>query len=140
MILHVISTCLLVSVAAVSFVMAFKGLSAFRFLPFHTNASGITWESLDPRLQMVFLSIIRINGFAFLVVGAQLVIGIVSTFWLDNSFVPFASSSMAFVFCVGLGWSNYRLEHGTGSRTPWRGSVIAAVAVGISLILSSLPL
>jgi hypothetical protein len=136
MIVQVISTSLLLAVAIVSLAMAFEGLAASRFLPFHANASGLKWESLDTRVQMVIMSLIRINGFAFLIVSLLIVMGIGATYWLGNDVLQIASSVAALAFSLGLWLSNYRLERGTGARTPWRGSIIAASALGIALVLA----
>jgi len=136
MILQLISVCLFLAVAIISFIMALKGLSVRQFLPFHANAAGVQWDSLDSRLQAVIISMVRINGYAFLVVSIQLVVGLIGNYYLADRLMQSASASMAFVFCLGLFLSNYHLHLQTNARTPWKGSLFAALALATGLILS----
>jgi len=136
MILQLISACLFLAVAVISFIMALKGLSVRQFLPFHANSAGVQWDSLDRRLQAVIVSMVRINGYAFLIVSIQLIIGLIGNFFWANRLLQSVSASMAFVFCLGLFLSNYRLHLQTNAKTPWKGSLFAALALAIGLILS----
>jgi hypothetical protein len=50
--------------------------------------------------------------------------------------VTLALASLSLLFCLGLAAFNRRLQSRTGSPTPWRGSLYAAIAVAIALGLS----
>lgn len=133
---HVVSTCLYGLVGVVSLVMALKSLGARTFLPFHEAASGRSWPAIDDRLQAVILALLRASGLGFLGVGLQLVLVSVGS-WLDrNLVVALALPLVSLVFCVGLSVLNYDLHRRTHARTPWRGSVYAAVALAVALALS----
>lgn len=46
---------------------------------------------------------------------------------------------VSLVFCMGLYGVNLRLHRRTGARTPWRGSLYAAIAIAVGLVVSILP-
>ena len=136
MILNLISAYMFLSVAIISLIMAVKSLSARRFLPFQGKAAGIQWDSLESRLQAVIISMIRINGYAFLIVGLQLVVGLIGNYLMNNRLLLLTSVSVSFVFCLGLFLSNYHLHLQTNARTPWKESLFAVLTLTIGLILS----
>jgi hypothetical protein len=73
--LRLLGDFLFLLVVAIALVMAFKSLTAKRCLPFHEKAAGAGWETLDPKLQALIISLMRINGFAFLAVSLQFLQG-----------------------------------------------------------------
>lgn len=134
-VLHIVSTCLYALVGIISLVMALESLSARGFLNFHTAAAGEPWTALGDGLQAVIVSLLRLSGMGFLIVGLQLVVVSIAVNLHPGLVVAVALPCLALLFCVGLGVINYRLHVRTGAQTPWKGSLYAAVAVAVALAL-----
>jgi hypothetical protein len=131
-----VSTCLYVLVGVTSLVMALKSLRAPEFLPFHAAAARQRWETIGGRLQAVVVALLRVSGLGFLIVGLQLIVVSVAINMRPDPAVTFVLPSLPLLFCVGLCVVNYQLCSRTGARTPWRGSLYAAVATAVALGLS----
>jgi hypothetical protein len=122
-------------VASISFIMAYKSLSARTFLPFQKNAAGVEWDDIDGPLQSVILSLLRLGGLGFLVTALLLLCCAAAVALGERSLLSFAVPGAAFVFCLGLAASNYRLFKATSARTPWKGSLYAALLLLAGLVI-----
>ncbi|HMD68193.1 MAG TPA: hypothetical protein VKF42_04880 [Chitinivibrionales bacterium] len=125
-------------VGLISLVMAFKSLFARKFLPFHESAAKKSWNDLDKPLQSVVITLLRISGLGFLVVGLVLIVFPIVNIYLHDIFAAFAIPGAALVYCIGLFRANFNLYKQTGTETPWKGSLAAAGALVIGIILSIL--
>jgi hypothetical protein len=135
-VLQLVSTCLYVLVAIVSLVMAEKSLRASAFLSFQEAAAGQSWDTVGTGLQAVIITLLRLSGLGFLIVGLGLLIAAVANNVHGGLGVTLALASLSLLFCLGLAVFNRRLQAQTGGPTPWRGSLYAAIAVAIALVLS----
>ena len=133
---HVIGTCLYACVAIISVFMASKALGARKLLPFQQVAAGKPWDEIDAGLQAVVMSLLRLSGLGFLVVGAQLGLVAITGIVHRAPFVTVALPVLSLAFCAGLCLVNLRLHRQTGVKTPWKGSLYAAIAVAAGLVLS----
>ena len=131
-----VSTCLYALVGIVSLVMAAKSLRADAFLSFHEAAAGQPWDSIGNGLQAVIITLLGLTGLGFLVAGLGLLVAAVANNLRGGLGVTLALSSLSLLFCVGLGVLNHRLQMRTNAPTPWRGSLYAAAAVAVALVLS----
>jgi hypothetical protein len=134
--LHVVGTCLYAAVAVISVVMALKALVARQFLPFQEVAAGQAWDDIGAGTQAVVTSLLRLSGLGFLVVGVQLGVVAAADVLHRDLVVAIALPLLSLGFCVGLCLVNLRLHRETGAKTPWKGSLYAAIAVAIGLALS----
>lgn len=121
-------------VAVLSLVMSAKGLTTSRLLPFHLSASGREWVSFAADEQAVALALTRSLGLGFLVAGLSLVAAAVAAV-LDAVGMASVLAGVACVFCAGLAVINRRLGLATGTSTPWRGSVYAAVLIVVAIVV-----
>ena len=122
-------------VGLICLLMAYKSIFSSKFLPFHEEAYGKPWETVDLKLQSVILTILRISGLGFLVVGLLMTIfPIVNRFKVD-SFSEFGVPATAIIYSLGLFIFNYQLYKKTNASTPWKGSIIIAIVVLFSLII-----
>ena len=133
---HVIGTCLYACVAIISVFMASKALGARKLLPFQQVAAGKPWDEIDAGLQTVVISLLRLSGLGFLVVGAQMCMVAVAGIFQRDLVVSVVLPVLSLAFCAGLCLVNLRLHRQTGAKTPWKGSLYAAIAVAIGLVLS----
>jgi hypothetical protein len=126
-------------VGLVSLRMAWKGLSAREWLPFHATAAGAEWRSLTPRLRSVLLFLVRIGGLGFLIQFLLLAAVPASLVWgPDPQFVLLVLGSGS-LYCVGLALLNRRLHRETGAVTPWKASLAAAGVLALAALLSVMP-
>jgi len=123
-------------VAIISLVMALKSLRAREFLSFQQAAAGQPWGELGAGLRAVVLSLLRLSGLGFLLVALQLGVVAVAGNFGQGLVVTLALPLLAVVFCAGLCAINFRLHKRTGAETPWRGSLYAAIAVTVGLVVS----
>jgi hypothetical protein len=131
-----VSTGLYAVVGVTSLVMALKSFRASEFLPFHAAAAGQRWETVGDGLKAVVVALLRVSGLGFLIAGLQLIVVSVAINMRPDPVVAFVLPSLSLLFCVGLCAVNYQLFSRTGARTPWRGSLYAAVAIVVALGLS----
>jgi hypothetical protein len=129
-----LSAVVFIGVAVLSFVMSAKGLTASRLLPFHQSASGREWASFTADEQAVALALTRSLGLGLLVAGLSLVGAAVAAV-LDAMAMASVLAVVACVFCAGLAVINRRLTLATGTSTPWRGSVYAAVLIVLAIVI-----
>ena len=133
---QIVSTGLYGLVGIVSLVMAYESLRAPEFLSFHRAAAGEPWNAIADDLQAVIITLLRLSGLGFFVVGLQLLVVAVAGSLSPDPVVSLVLPSLSLLFCAGLCVINYRLHRQTSTRTPWKGSLYAAVAVAVALVLS----
>ena len=123
-------------VGIISLVMALKSLLSKRFISFHEDASGVSWESLDKRLQCVILALTRISGLGFLVVALILLVFPTVNYFRQDEFIRYSMPILSLIFCTGLFVVNYILQKQTQSKTPWVGALMSIFAIIAGMILS----
>jgi hypothetical protein len=134
--LQIVATCLYAFVGMISLVMALKSLRAHEFLPFHEAAAAQPWGELADGLQAVILSLLRLSGLGFLIVALQLAVVAVAGHFRPGLVVMLTLPLLSVLFCGGLCAANLQLHKRTGARTPWKGSLYAAMAIAIGLVVS----
>ena len=137
--LQVIPICLYALVGIIALIMAGKSLLSPRFLRFHQAASGKQWEDVDHGLQWVLLALLRVSGLGFLVVGLLLTTFPIVVYFQPHPFVKHAVPVVSFLYCLGLWLVNFRLYSKTKAETPWRGSLVAATAILVGIVMSLAP-
>ena len=135
-ILNIISSVLYFLAGIICLLMAYKSMSAKRYLPFHEQAAGKSWESIDKPLQYVIITILRISGLGFLVVFLLLTIFPVVNYFKPYAFIKYSIPIISFLFCFGLFIFNYKLFRKTNARTPWKGSLIAMFIILLCFVMS----
>jgi hypothetical protein len=123
-------------VGIVSLMMAYKSIFSTRFLPFHEQAAGKSWENIDPGVQTVIRALMKVSGLGFLTVALLLLILPIINYFDHKSLFQYLLPVIAFLYCLGLFFVNHRLAVETTAKTPWKGSLYAAVFIGIGMVLS----
>jgi hypothetical protein len=122
----------------ICFVMAFKSMLAKKFLPFQEEASGTKWEKLKEPLRHTMLTMLRISGLGFLIVGLCLTVFPPVNYFVYDGFIRLAVPALSSMFCLGLFWFNYDLYKKTGASTPWKNSLIAMFVIMAGMAISFL--
>jgi hypothetical protein len=136
--LRLLSLALTYLVSLVSLRMAVKGLFANEWLRFHGEAAKADWRSLPPRLQWLFLFMVRVIGLGFLALFLLLITVPTLLHWHPDRLLGLACLGIGIVYCVGLGVLNRWLHRMAGVGTPWRGSFAAAAVLALAAALSLL--
>ena len=117
-------------------IMAFKTISAKKYLRFHEEAAGKPWDNLDEPLKPVILSFLRLSGLGFLVMAILLIVCPFVNLLTPNSFYEYAIPVIGLIFCTGLFLINYSLHRKTKVDTPWKGSLYAMILLIAGIIIS----
>ena len=137
-IIEVITIIIYGTVGVISLIMAFKNMFAISYLPFQEEAASLAWVKIDYRLRSVILGLLRISGLGFLVTAMLLLFFPIANYFVQNDFIKYSIPVISFIFCTGLCLVNYKLYKQTNSKTPWKGSLFAMIALIVGLILSVL--
>jgi intracellular septation protein A len=135
-ILSFIPYILYVAVGLISLSMAQKALFAKRLLPFHENAIGVPFDKMEPSLQTVLLILVNSIGLGFLSTGILLVFSPCYLLFKVSNFIKIEIPLVCAVFCLGLFIVNFRLYKKTGVAAPWKGSLLATIAIVVGIIIS----
>ena len=136
-IFSIISVALYFIVGIICLVMAYKSFFSKKYLHFHEEAANEPWDNLSKPLQYVILTILRISGLGFLVVGLLLVIFPCVNHFRPDTFFKYSIPVIALIYCIGLFLFNYYLYQKTGANTPWIGSIVAMAIILIGIVASS---
>jgi len=123
-------------VGFIALIMAFKNIFSKTLLPFQEKASSTAWIEVDDKLQYVILTLMRISGLGFLIIAFLLLVFPIVNYFKHDAFLMYSIPILSFVYCLGLFFANYSLHKHTRSKTPWRGSLFAIVALLAGMIMS----
>jgi hypothetical protein len=137
-IVEIIPVVLYLLVGVISLNMAYKNLFSNKFLAFHENVAGISWANIERPLQLVIITLMRVSGLGFLVVGLLLTIFPIVNYSKPHIFITYAIPVISILYCSGLLVSNFYLYKYTKINTPWKGSLYAVLIIILAMVISSL--
>jgi hypothetical protein len=132
----IIPLCLYSFTGIVSLIMAYKSIFSTKFLPFHEQAAGKSWDSIDRGLQSVIIALMKVSGLGFLVIALLLMALPIVHYFKYDSLVQYVIPGISFLYCFGLFLVNYQLSVKTKAKTPWKGSLYATIFLEIGIIIS----
>lgn len=132
--LHLVGSGLFAVVGVAAALMAVAGLRSRRLLAFHQRALGVSWEQMTPSEQEVGLALTRSLGLGFFC-AATAAFAATGFAIADDRRAALLLSCIALAFCLGLALVNRELQSTTAVRTPWRGSLYAALVVAVGMVL-----
>ena len=135
-ILIIVSTLIYILVGIICLIMAIKSMFSKKYLPFHEEAAGKSWDTIDKPLQNVILTILRISGLGFLIVFLFLVVFPSVNYFKPNTFIKYSTPIISSIYCFGLFLFNFWLFRQTKAKTPWSGSLVVLFLILISFIIS----
>ena len=137
-ILNIVSTLIYIFVGIICLLMAYKSIFSKKNLPFHEEAAGMSWDSIDKRLQNVIITILRISGLGFLIIFLFLSVFSIINYFKHDPLIKFSIPSIAIIYCFGLFLFNFQLFRRTKAKTPWIGSIIAMIMILSGFVISIL--
>jgi hypothetical protein len=135
-IFNFVSTLIYILVGIICLLMAYKSILSKKYLPFHEEAAGKSWDSIEKPLQNVILTILRISGLGFFIVFLFLVIFPSLNYFKPNPYIKYSTPIISSIYCFGLFLFNFLLFKQTKAKTPWIGSLIALSLILISFVIS----
>jgi hypothetical protein len=135
-ILNILSILIYLLVSIICLFMAYKSIFSKKYLPFHQEAAGKSWESIDKQLQYVIITLLRLSGLGFFIVFLLLAIFPIVNYYKPNLFIKYSIPIISMIYCFGLFLFNYILFKKTEAKTPWIRSLIAMIIILISLLIS----
>jgi hypothetical protein len=137
-IFNIVSTLIYIFVGIICLLMAYKSIASEKYLPFHEEAAGKSWDSIDKPLQNVILTILRISGLGFLIIFLFLAIFPAVNYFRPDPFIKYSIPIISSIYCFGLFLFNFILFKQTKAKTPWTGSLIVLLLILTSFIISVL--
>jgi hypothetical protein len=137
-ILNPVSALIYLVIGLVCLIMAYKSIFSKKYLPFHEEAAGKSWDSIDKPLQNVIITILRISGLGFFIIFLIMSIFPVINYFKPNPVIKFSTPIISLIYCFGIFLFNYRLFKQTKAKTPWKGSLIAMIMILSGFIISIL--
>jgi len=118
--------------------MAVKCLLSKKILSFHENAVGILWQNFDPKLQFLYIALLRITGLGFLITAMLLLIVPVANYFIHDKFIKYTIPVIALIFSMGICIVNYNLHKQTQANTPWIGAIFVMSLITLGLLVTLL--
>jgi len=137
-IFNIISTLIYIFVGIICLLMAYKSIFSKKYLPFHEEAAGMSWDSIDKRLQNVIITILRISGLGFLIIFLFLSVFSIINYFKHDPLIKFSIPAISLIYCFGLFLFNFQLFRRTKAKTPWIGSIIAMIMILSGFVISIL--
>ena len=134
----IMSLALYFAVGIICLAMAVKSISSKRYLPFHEEAAGKSWEELNSPLQSVIITILKISGLGFLTVGILLIFFPIVNYFHADPFIKYFIPVISLIYCFGLFLFNFDLFKKTRVKTPWAGSLITMFIILLSMMISAI--
>ena len=105
-------------------------LTTERFMPYHGDALGVTWEGLPAHHQGFLLGVIKAMGAGSIGVTLALAIMLVIPFRRGDAWTRWAVPSVGSVFASLTAYAAYTIDVRTPASPPWR---LTCVLVGLYL-------
>jgi hypothetical protein len=83
---------------------------------------------------------VRISGLGFLVVALLLLTAPIVNYFKPDLYLLWIIPAIAFIFCSGLFFFNYRLYKQTNAGTPWKNSLVVMAIIIFAMVLSAVSL
>jgi hypothetical protein len=110
-----------------------------QIMPYHLQVINRSWTDLDPRLQMMFLDLLKLAGFGMLGIG--LAIGILTLIPArrGQKWAHRAIPVIGLFYWAPVTYLAYSLHHATGASTPWQPAVINVLFLLTAYFLAAKP-
>ena len=111
-------------------------LTRNRFLPYHSQAIGLSWSQLDPNLQVLILALMRVAGTGFVVAGLAMLVLLLIPWRAGETWSMYAIPAISFCACLGSVYATFLVKTKTPGTPPLRLSILGLVLTMMGLIFS----
>jgi hypothetical protein len=95
-------------------------LTTPRFMPYHADALGVTWEMLEPNYQGFLIGVIKAMGAGSVGVTLSLAVMLVIPFRRGETWAKWAIPAVGAVFTALTAYAAYTIDMRTPASPPWR--------------------
>jgi hypothetical protein len=92
--------------------LLFAGIYLIRnqFMPYHSQAIGLSWIQLDSNLQVLILALMKVAGSGFLVTGLTLLILLMIPGRAGETWSIYAIPTLSFCMCLGSVYATWLVK------------------------------
>ena len=101
-------------------------LTTPRFMPYHADALGVTWEMLPANYQGFLLGVIKAMGAGSIGVTLALIIILLVPFRRGDNWARWAVPLVGVVFTVLTAYAAFTIDVRTPAAPPWRQTFVLA--------------
>jgi hypothetical protein len=94
-----------------------------RFMPYHADALGTTWEALPPNYQGFLIGVIKAMGAGSIAVTLALIILLFIPFRRGDPWARWAVPLIGAVFTVLTAYAAFTIDARTPASPPWRQTI-----------------
>ncbi len=120
----------------VSFVIGLWFLTARQFFYYHAQATGMKWEQIDGKLQLIILALMKVGGTGYIALSLFLMIFTITGDFEKKRAVKLSIPGIALFFYCGIFGITFYVHQLTNANTPWVLPLIEIAALVIAMILS----
>ena len=111
-------------------------LSASKFLPYHQEIAGVSWERMEAGVQTLLLSFCKMDGALMLTTAALMAALSFILFRRGEEWARWLTSSVGLLVLIPAALVSLSLAISTGAATPWPGHAIAILLLIVGFLLS----
>lgn len=111
-------------------------VASSRFLPYHEEAIGQQWESLNTDTQALFRALVHFGGGGLLAGGATFLVLALIPLRRGERWAAAALPIISLLFWLPTLWATVEVTARTDATAPWYGSAAALVATVVGLVAS----
>ncbi len=123
-------------VALVLIVFGLIYLIKNQFMPYHSEALGLSWSDLEPNLQVLILALMRAAGGGFLATGLAMLILLIIPWRAGDTWSIYAIPTISFCTSSGALYATWLVKTRTPGNPPVRLSLLALILTAIGFIFS----
>lgn len=126
-------------VAIITASLGIRFLMTTKFFNYHAEAAGLSWETVEPGLQIVFLAVFRICGAGILTLSMCMFIMVILPFAAYRQrWSYYAIPLVSFLFWSIVLATTLYVTLTTPGTAPWIGSLVCIVMILLAFLFSSL--
>ncbi len=120
----------------VSLVVGLWFLTAKQFFYYHAQATGLKWEQIDQKLQLIILALMKVGGVGYIALSLFLIIFTITGDFEKNRVLKISIPVITIFFYCGIFVITFYVYMLTKANTPWNLSLIEIIMLFIAMILS----
>ena len=107
-----------------------------QFMPYHSEALGLSWSELEPKKQILILALMRAVGGGFLATGLAMLILLIIPWRAGDTWSIYAIPLISICNCFGTLYATWLVKTRTPGTPPVRLSLLALALTMIGFIFS----
>ena len=107
-----------------------------KFMPYHSDALGQTWDELEPQQQVMFIASMKMVGAAWFATAVSQFVVLKIAFKGGMTWATFSVPAVGLLLALPTLRATLRVRKETPARPPWPSVAIAALLYLTALILA----